>query len=239
MKTAAIVLAAGQGKRMNSNVAKQYMLLQDKPVLYYALKVFEESFVDEVILVTGQGEEEYCQKQIVERFAFNKVKKIIHGGKERYHSVYAGLSVLNDADICFIHDGARPFLTQDILENTLQSAQKDGACVVGVPVTDTIKVVDVNGFVEATPDRARLWSIQTPQVFRFDIIKEAYDILMQEEEKNVEKGIRVTDDAMVVETFLKYPVRIIEGSYTNIKLTTPADLLRAEAILRERNTTQK
>lgn len=233
-KTAAIVLAAGQGKRMNSKVAKQYMMLGDKPVLYYALHTMEQSFIDEIVLVTGPGEEEYCRTEIVDRYGFTKVTQIVSGGKERYHSVHNGLCALENVDYVFIHDGARPFLTNEILQRALNTVKAESACVAAVPVTDTIKIVDDNGYVVDTPDRAHLWSMQTPQTFKYSLIKEAYDLLIANEASYIEKGIRITDDAMVAETVLKVPVKIIEGSYNNMKITTPDDLAKAEILCRQR-----
>lgn len=233
-KTAAIVLAAGQGRRMNSKVAKQYLLLQDKPILYYSLRAFEESFIDEIILVAGSGEEEYCRREIQEKYGFHKIQKIVPGGKERYHSVYQGLCALDGVEYVFIHDGARPFLSREILNRSYENVQRTGACVVGVPVIDTIKVVDDNGFVVNTPDRAHLWSVQTPQAFNYSFIKSAYDILLEKEEELLAQGIRITDDAMVAESILKCPVAMVEGSYENIKITTPEDLARAELLCKQR-----
>lgn len=233
-KTAAVILAAGQGRRMKGKVAKQYMLLQEKPVLYYALKTFQESFVDEIVLVTEEGGQEYCKKEIVDFYGFDKVKRIVSGGKERYHSVQRGLCALKDTEYVFIHDGARPFLTVDILERTLEAVRQYKACAVGVPVTDTIKVADADGFVAETPERSLLWSMQTPQAFAYPLIRKAYDCLIREEARFLEKGIRVTDDAMVAETILQVLVKIVEGSYENIKLTTPEDLARAEILLEKR-----
>ena len=229
-KTAAIVLAAGQGKRMNSKVAKQYMLLNGNPILFYALRTLENSFIDEIILVTGQGEVEYCQTEIVEKYGFHKIKKIVVGGKERYHSVHHGLCALENVEYVFIHDGARPFLKQDILQRAYETVKRERACVVGVPVTDTIKVVDDTGFVVDTPDRAHLFSIQTPQVFEYSLIKAAYDRLLKEEENVLASGIRITDDAMVAEMIAKVPVKIVEGDYENMKITTPEDLAKAEIL---------
>ena len=233
-KTAAIVLAAGQGKRMNSKVAKQYMMLGDKPVLYYALHIMEQSFIDEIVLVTGPGEEEYCRTEIVDRYGFAKVTQIVSGGKERYHSVHNGLCALENVDYVFIHDGARPFLNDEILKRALDTVKAENACVAAVPVTDTIKIVDDNGYVVDTPDRAHLWSMQTPQTFKYSLIKEAYDILIANETSYIEKGIRITDDAMVAETVLEVPVKIIEGSYNNMKITTPDDLAKAEILCKQR-----
>lgn len=236
-KAVAVVLAAGQGKRMHSNVQKQYLLLQDKPVLYYALKTFQDSFIDEIILVVGKGEIDYCRREIVEKFAFTKVSKIVEGGRERYHSVANGLfaieeSFVADASYVFIHDGARPFVTEEILERAYEVVQEHYACVVGMPVKDTIKIVDEQQFAQSTPNRETLWQVQTPQVFSLALAKEAYKKLLQEEEHLIEQGIKITDDAMVVETLLNHPVKLVEGSYENIKITTPEDIKIAVSLLK-------
>ncbi len=233
VNTTAIVLAAGQGKRMQSDVHKQYLLIQDKPVLFYCLKVLEDSFVDEVILVTGKGEEEYCRQEIVERFGFKKIRKIVEGGKERYHSVINGIKAIEQCDYLFIHDGARPFLDSGILERTYESVVKNGACVAAMPVKDTIKIANENGFAKETPRRDKVWMVQTPQVFAFELIKKAYSRLEQEEENLHQTGVLITDDAMVVEYFCNVSVKLVEGDYHNMKITTPEDLKIAEAFLNE------
>lgn len=230
--TTAIVLAAGQGKRMQSNVHKQYLLIQDKPVLYYALQVFETSFVDDIVLVVGKDEKEYCQKEIVEKYGFTKVRMIVEGGKERYHSVAYGINAIDwKCDYIFIHDGARPFISEEILRCAFKEVQKSKACVVGMPVKDTVKIADADGFVESTPNRAMVWQIQTPQIFETEIIKKAYESLLVEEEELLSRGVSITDDAMVVEYFSKIPVKLVEGSYQNIKITTPEDLEIARVFL--------
>lgn len=233
MKTTAIVLAAGQGKRMNSSVQKQYLLLQGYPVLYYSLKAFEESFVDEIILVTGSLEIEYCREELVKRYGFGKVTAIVEGGKERYHSVYAGLceAAKRNPDYVMIHDGARPFVDAAMLERAYEAVREYRACVVGMPVKDTIKLADADGFAAQTPPRDRVWMVQTPQAFAFDLAFASYKKLIAEEENLLAKGIRITDDAMVVENFTDVSVRLAEGSYKNIKITTPEDLKIAEAFL--------
>ncbi|MDD3368920.1 MAG: 2-C-methyl-D-erythritol 4-phosphate cytidylyltransferase [Lachnospiraceae bacterium] len=236
-KHIAIVLAAGQGKRMQSKVQKQYLLLQGRPVLYYSLKAFEDSFVDEIILVTGAGDIEYCQKEIVEKYNFQKVRSIVPGGKERYHSVYAGLCAAEQmgADYIYIQDGARPMLIEEILDRLRHTVELEKACVAGMPVKDTIKIADESGYVDTTPKRELVWMIQTPQVFDFQWIKQAYDKLIQEEVQVLEAGISITDDAMVLEHFMKKKVKLVEGSYENIKITTPEDLPIAESFLKELN----
>lgn len=236
MKTTAIVLAAGQGKRMGSHVAKQYLLLKDRPVLYYSLKCFEESIIDQIILVTAKGQEAYCKKEIVDRYGFSKVTGIVEGGKERYHSVAKGLDAAGaDCDYVFIHDGARPFITPEMIGNGLKEVKKHEACVFGMPVKDTIKLSDEEGFAKTTPKRELVWQIQTPQMFSYPIIKEAYDQLLIKEEELQKQGISITDDAMVAELLLHKKVKLVRGSYENIKLTTPEDLEIAETFLKSIN----
>lgn len=222
----AVILAAGRGKRMNSPIQKQYLMLRGYPVLYYSIKAFEESMVDQIILVTGPGEADYCKNEIVERYGFEKVRKIVPGGKERYHSVYEGLKAAEGADYVFIHDGARPFVNGEIIARTLAGAKEHGACVAGMPVKDTIKLADAGGFTESTPDRSKVWMIQTPQTFAYPLIYGAYQKLMEQEEKGEE--VKVTDDAMVLETMGHRRTKLVEGSYKNIKITTPSDLQIAE-----------
>lgn len=231
MKTTAIVLAGGSGKRMNSNVKKQFLQIHEKPLLYYALKAFEDSFIDSVILVTSEDDKEYCQKEIVEKYHFHKVKKIVSGGKERYHSVANGVMAAEECDYLFIHDGARPFVTQDMLTRLFEEVKKSNACVAGMPVKDTIKIANADGYIEFTPKRDLVWMIQTPQVFSYELIFKAYAILLKEEKSLIEKGISITDDAMVVETLIGEKVKLVEGSYKNIKITTPEDISVAEGFL--------
>jgi 2-C-methyl-D-erythritol 4-phosphate cytidylyltransferase len=230
-RTTAIVLAAGQGKRMKSNVHKQYLLINDKPVLYYALNSFEKSLIDDIILVTGKGEIEYCQKEIVEKYGFGKIRTIVEGGAERYHSVYNGIKAIEWAcDYIFIHDGARPFVTNDIIERAFDEVKQSNACIVGMPVKDTIKISDHKGYVADTPPRSLVWQVQTPQVFNKNLIERAYTKLMSNQQTLISQGVSITDDAMVVEYFEKVPVKLVEGSYQNIKITTPEDLKIANAL---------
>ena len=226
-KCTAIVLAAGQGKRMGSKIQKQYLEISGKPVLFYSLDVFEKSdIIDDIILVVGENQEEYCKKEIVEKYHFTKVRKIVKGGSERYHSVWNGLQEIAEDGYTFIHDGARPFVTEEILSRAYETVQKEKACVVGMPVKDTIKIADNEGFAKETPNRSQVWMVQTPQVFETFLIKSAYSLLMEQE------IIQVTDDAMVVETMLQRKVKLVEGSYENIKITTPEDLKIAEIFVK-------
>ena len=224
-KITAIVLAAGQGKRMNSEIAKQYLMLNDKPILYYSLKTFEESLVDDIILVVGSDDIDYVRKEIVEKYDFKKISQIIEGGKERYNSVYNALLSITETNYVLIHDGARPFVTNELIDRVVKNVINLKACVVGMPAKDTIKIADEDGFVYETPSRAKLWMIQTPQAFEYDMIKKAYDMIMEED------NIKVTDDAMVLEYTLGYPIKLLEGCYQNIKITTSEDLNMAKMIL--------
>lgn len=228
-KHAAVVLAAGKGNRMNTSVKKQYLHIGNKPVLYYSLCVFEACpFIEEIILVTGKDEIEYCRDEIVNKFDIKKVSKIVAGGKERYHSVYEGLKALTECSYVYIHDGARPFIDQEILLRTNEEVRKYGACVVGMPVKDTIKICDSEGFTDSTPSRDRVWMIQTPQVFKYSLIKSAHSKIMEAEE------VSVTDDAMVLETITGKKAKLVPGSYENIKITTPEDLDIAENFAKKR-----
>jgi len=231
----AIVLAAGAGKRMQSAVAKQYMLLDGKPIIWYALNAFEKSEqIQQVILVVGAGEVPFCREEIVERFGFTKVKEIVEGGAERYLSVWEGLKCLKpeEGNFVFVHDGARPFVTEAIIRDAYEAVREYGACVVGMPVKDTIKVVDEEDFAVQTPNRKTLWAVQTPQVFEELLIYKSYEEVVQNLEELKAKGIEITDDAMVVETVSNRKVKLIKGSYENIKITTPEDILVAQSFLK-------
>lgn len=238
--TVAIVLAAGQGKRMNSKTAKQYLLLSGKPVLYYSLKAFQDSCIDHIVLVTGQADMDYVRHEIVDRYHLTKVRCIVEGGKERYHSVHRGLQAV--AEYCaapgyvFIHDGARPFVTPEMIADALGCVRREKACVVGMPVKDTIKIVDSESYAADTPKRNLVWMVQTPQVFEMSLIQKAYEELINKEEVLLAGGVQITDDAGVVELLTEQRVKLVEGSYRNIKITTPEDLEIAELFLRQEDT---
>lgn len=234
----AIVLAAGSGKRMNSAVAKQYLMLKDKPVIWYALQAFEQSTViDRVILVVGAGEIESCEENIVKEYGFTKVVAVIEGGAERYLSVWEALKWLKEQvpaeenEYIFIHDGARPFVNEKIIADTFEAAKEYGACVAAMPVKDTIKIADEDGFARETPNRKTVWAVQTPQVFKGSMITEAYGELVRRLDELKEKGIEITDDAMVVETVTGKKVKLVQASYENIKITTPEDMKIAESLI--------
>jgi len=231
MTAAGIVLAGGKGSRMQSDVPKQYMELLGKPLLYYALKSFEDSEVEQVVLVTAEGDEEYCRTELVERFGFSKVVAIVAGGAERYASVWNGLKCLKEQEpeYVLIHDGARPLVTAELINRMITETEQYDACVAGMPVKDTIQMTDEHGTITLTPKRDSLWTAQTPQSFEFALAYDAYEQLMGESE------INVTDDAMVVGLYHDIPIQMVRGSYTNIKVTTPEDLVLAEAFLKKRS----
>lgn len=240
-KRTAIVLSAGSGKRMNSDTKKQYLLINEKPVIYYSLKAFQDScIIDDIILVASADDLAYVKEEIVDKYCFKKVTHITAGGKERYNSVYNGLMQCKDSEYVFIHDGARPFINEEILKRAMSELEKHGSAVVGMPVKDTIKVVNAELEVVDTPNRKNVWQVQTPQCFKSNIVIPAYERLIEEETSGqlLKRGIQVTDDAMVVETFGDeesgkiIKVKLVEGSYENIKITTPEDLGIAELFVR-------
>ncbi len=224
-----LIAAAGVGSRMGGNVSKQFIELGDKPVLAHTIEKFENNkYIDEIIIIMKEDSIDYCRNQIVRKYRFRKVSKIIRGGRERQDSVYNGILALsNNTDIVVSHDGARPFVKDQVIEESIKKAIEIGAAVVGVPVTDTVKIIDEDKSINNTPKRALLWAAQTPQVFRKDILKEAYN-------KAIEEYFLGTDDSSLVER-IGYKVAMIEGSYSNIKLTTKEDIDMAESIMKKEN----
>ncbi|MBR5420757.1 MAG: 2-C-methyl-D-erythritol 4-phosphate cytidylyltransferase [Lachnospiraceae bacterium] len=232
MKTGAVILAGGSGKRMGGAVPKQYMELGGQPLICYSLRTFQESFIDAIVLVCGAGQEEYCRRELVEAYGFTKVCAIVPGGKERYHSVMQGVKALPaDVDYIFIHDGARAFVSQGVLRRGLEDVREYSASVAAIPSRDTVKRADEQGFVKDTPKRAELWLVQTPQIFSASLIREAYGKLAEREEELLAAGTEITDDAMIVELLTKERVHLFMGEAQNIKLTSPEDLKYAEWIL--------
>ena len=227
MKTIAIITAAGKGKRMKAKIRKPYITLGGKPLLAHTILPFEYSTaINSIIIVTAPGDEEFCLRNVVKKFGFKKVAKVIRGGKERQDSVMSGIMAANDGwDIVVVHDGVRPFVAKEIINKVVQSAKKWGAATTAVPVKDTIKQVSY-GFVKKTLQREDLWAIQTPQAFRFDVIKRAHMMARK-------RGFIGTDDSILVER-LGHKVDVVKGSYDNIKVTTPEDLILGEVILKQR-----
>lgn len=227
LKVTAIVPAAGRGMRMGEDISKQYLPLAGKPILAHTLASLEQCpAIDEVILAVRGKEVAHCQEVVVEKFALKKVKEIIPGGEHRQDSVYNALKRIRpNCELVLIHDSVRPFLTEELILRTIEETELHGAVAAAVPLTDTIKQGNGRGFVEKTLNRDELWSIQTPQGFKYNLIQKAYS-------QAYEDGFYGTDDASLVER-MGHPVKIIEGSPENIKITTPEDLIIAEAILRE------
>lgn len=238
----AIVLAAGGGKRMHSTVAKQFMTLGDRPLLWYSLQAVEQSeIIDDCILVTGKEAVSYVKEEIVGKYEFGKVDTVVPGGRERWESVANAVAVLDSPDrtvpnrdgYVFVHDGARPFLTEAILSSTYEAVRKYHACVAAVPSKDTIKLANEEGIAVSTPDRRFVWSVQTPQVFDTELLVKAYGALREKADREGFGAVTVTDDAGVVELFTDCPVKLAEGSYENIKITTPEDMKIAEMFLKK------
>jgi len=228
MKIVALILAAGRGRRMGTAKKKPYLLLGGKPVVYHALFEFERSpLIDEIVLIVGEEEVAYARSSLVDAFQFRKVSTVVAGGLKRQDSVWEGLrAIKGDGDGVMVHDGGRPFLSQAILQKTGRAMESSGAAIVAVPVKDTIKTVSPQREVLTTLDRNTLWAIQTPQAFRRDILEKAF-------KKAIGDRFYATDDAALVER-LGEKVAIVEGSYENIKITTPEDLVLGETILRKR-----
>ena len=239
----AVVLAAGSGRRMHAATAKQFMELAGKPLVWYSLCAVEQSkIIDDCILVTGEKDIPFVLQEIVGRYGLKKVTDVIAGGDERYASVCNAMRYIaegrqpvpNEDGYVFIHDGARPFLTEGILESTYEAVRQYGACVAAVPSKDTVKLADEGGFAVSTPDRRLVWNIQTPQVFETKLITAAYGALEKALAQQGGKCLSVTDDASVVELFTDHRVKLTFGSYENIKITTPEDIRTAEGFLEPR-----
>ena len=227
-KVTALIPAAGAGKRMGKAIAKQFLPLGDKPMLAHTLLAFQRaSEVDEIIPILCQEDMEACLQDIIEQYHITKVKTLVVGGKERQESVANGLNKLEkDASVVLVHDGVRPFVTPEMIKETVDLARKGECVTVGVPIKDTIKEVNEKGIVRKTLERSRLWAIQTPQAFPVKTLRRAY-------EEASRQRMYGTDDATLVERS-GGAVKVIMGSYENIKITTPEDLLLAEEILKGR-----
>ena len=222
----AVIVAAGKGRRMGTEVSKQFLPLCGKEILAHSVEKFEKAEkIRDIVLVTGEDSLQDV-REMAQEYGWKKIVAVVAGGKERQDSVWNGLqAVSDDTDIVLIHDGVRPFVTEDILNHSIETAVEMGSCVAGVPAKDTIKVCNGENVAVATPDRSTLWQIQTPQTFRKDLIMQAY-------QKAKAEGFVGTDDASLAE-YSGCPVKVIMGSYRNIKITTKEDLLIGEAFLKE------
>lgn len=224
MKVIALVPSAGSGRRMSGQRDdKPFLRLKDKPLLYYVLSSLERTRIVDSIILVAKGKYLEEAGSIVKEYGISKVSEIIPGGETRSASVKNGLNKIkaSDEDIVLIHDGVRPFLTEDAIRQTVEAAKEHGASVLGIPCTSTIKKVSECGFIEETTNRNILWEAQTPQAFRYGVIKEAYEKC---------EGQSATDDSCFVER-LGIKVQMVPGDKNNIKVTVPEDLILAEAIL--------
>ena len=226
--TSAVIVAAGLGSRMGKEINKQYLLLGERPILYHTISAFDKcSDIDEIIIVIGKGEEDLVAERIISRYQLSKPFKVVFGGSTRQKSVYAGMKAVDDnATIIAIHDGARPLITPEEISLTVKSAKEFGCGVLAVPIKETLKKVSDAEYIDKTIARELLYTAQTPQTFRREIVFDAH-------EKAIESGLEGTDDSYLCER-AGYKVRIVEGSYDNIKITTPQDLIVAKQLLEYR-----
>ncbi len=227
-KVCAIIAAAGKGKRMDIGFNKQFISIKDRPVLFYTLDVFNnDEFIDEIVICANESEIDFIQSEIVEKYNLFKVSAVVAGGKERQESVFNALKSISACEIVIIHDGARPFVNTSIIDNGIKYARQYGAAACGVVPKDTIKTRGNNGFSSGTLSRNELFCVQTPQCFNYEKLLECYEKA---------EGVinKYTDDTSIFEDF-GYQVYLYEGSYNNIKITTPEDLIIADTIIEERN----
>lgn len=225
MRTTAVIVAAGKGVRMGKTIGKQFLPLGGRPILTHTLSVFDKSeMIDQIILVISSGDKDYCQTEILAKMNFGTPLSLAIGGRTRQESVCSGLAYVRGKEsIVVIHDGVRPFVHPRHIVATVEKARETGACILGLPVTDTLKHLDGDHCILSTLERTTVWIAQTPQVFRFSTIWQAHQAARK-------AGYIGTDDAQLVER-LGLPVTVVPGSRSNIKITTPEDLKLAEAVL--------
>ena len=228
LRTVALIPAAGLGLRMGGTVRKQFRPLGGLPLLVHSLRVFQSSpVIDAVVLAVPEADRNYCRTEIVEPHGFTKVTHVVAGGKERQDSVRQALAVVDESvHLVVIHDAVRPFVTETMVKQVVEAAKADGAAIIALPMRDTVKQVGEDHFIERTVDRKSLWLAQTPQAFRRDWLDEAH-------RKAQAEGLAATDDAFLLE-WMGHPVRVVEGSGENIKVTRPEDFVIGEAILAAR-----
>ncbi|AFM25790.1 2-C-methyl-D-erythritol 4-phosphate cytidylyltransferase [Desulfomonile tiedjei] len=225
MIRAAVITAGGVGRRMGSAVPKQYLHLGGMPMLSRTLRVFDEHpTIDVIVLTVPPGDEASCRKEIIKPFGFKKIRDVVSGGATRQESVWNGLQAVRDSDLVAIHDGVRPLVSHDIITATFNAAEEIGASVACRQIKETVKRKTGDSTIETIP-RADLWLAHTPQTFRTAIILEAH-------KKARESAFEGTDDAVLVER-LGFPVKIVQDSEDNIKITTPRDMILAELLLQQ------
>lgn len=224
-KVCTLIPAAGKGRRMAHSLKKPYLKLAKKPILAHTIQRFEQNAaVDAIFVIVDETDFSECRKTVLQPYAFTKVQELVAGGETRQSSVYNGLCALSaDVDFVIVHDGVRPFVTDETVSDCLTAADEYGAAVAAVPVKDTIKLANENCFIAETPKRERLWAVQTPQVFRKSLLEAAHQTAR-------ERQLTGTDDAALVEQ-LGFPVKLVKGTYANLKITTPVDLRVAEVLL--------
>ena len=225
MNIKVLIPAAGASRRMGAGTNKQYLELAGRPVLSRTIATFERHpLIDSITIIVAKTEIDYCAAEIVARGHYRKVTAVVAGGTTRQASVYCGLQACSaeDDDLILIHDGARPLVSAECIDRVITSAQQHGACIAAVPVKDTVKVVQDSCIVD-TPERTTLWLAQTPQVFRYNLIRSAHD-------QAATQGVQATDDAELAER-AGYTVRVVQGDYCNLKITSPEDLAVAESLL--------
>ncbi|MBT3182834.1 MAG: 2-C-methyl-D-erythritol 4-phosphate cytidylyltransferase [Deltaproteobacteria bacterium] len=225
MKTAAIIAAAGIGRRMGAGRPKQYLELAGRPIICHTLDRFVEACVDELVIVVEPGREGSFKAEILGDFGFPDGWLIVAGGDVRQRSVYNGLCATSEVDVVMVHDGVRPFITKAQIELLAKTALDRGSCILASPIKETVKKVDAGGAIMETVDRSDLWGAQTPQAFRRSLLMSAMESAFKE-------NFMGTDEASIVER-LGEKVSVVEGDSRNVKITTPSDLIVAEAILEE------
>ncbi|MCI8307597.1 MAG: 2-C-methyl-D-erythritol 4-phosphate cytidylyltransferase [Lachnospiraceae bacterium] len=227
-KYAAIILCAGSGSRMKSDIPKQYMKLGDRMVMHYSVDTFEEDEdISEIVIVAAKSDVDMVKNEIIGRRCYNKVSNVVAGGTERFESVYNGMCALGSPDYVMIHDGARPFISHAVIDRLKDCVVENKACIPAVMSKDTVRIADDDGFVVMTPKRANVWNVQTPQTFEYESFKQAFDTYMSD----VSAYPAVTDDAMIWELVTGKHVKIVQGDYDNIKITTPGDMEFARGLL--------
>jgi 2-C-methyl-D-erythritol 4-phosphate cytidylyltransferase len=239
MHNTAVLLAAGKGTRLGGEIPKQYRRICGLPLAARSYRALAESeVITDIVMVIPKGDDEYVRESVLGSLKnpslLEKFRGFAYGGAERYHSVVSGLDAIDwPCDYVFIHDGARPFIDGASMQRLYEAVQETGAAVAAVPSKDTVKIANELGLVASTPDRSRVWIVQTPQVFERRLIADAYHRALQELPELEKRGIRITDDAMVAEEMAHAGIRLVEASYRNIKITTPEDIAAAEAFLKD------
>ena len=226
MKIVAIIAAAGKGKRMNARTGKSFIPIFGKPILAYTIEKFEKcKLIDKIYLIVSREEKEQCCRNIISKYNFSKIQELVNGGETRQDSIYNGLNAIDRyTDIVVIHDGARPLVEENIIQDSIETAQKYGAAVTAIPIKDTIKKCGKDFIINKTLNREEIWRAQTPQTFKYDLIIQAYHQAYKEK-------YFATDDAAIVERFGN-KVKLILGSEENIKITTPFDIIMVENFLK-------